>query len=350
MSIFYKLQVKEIRRETTDAVSVTFEIPEHLNKEFQFDAGQYITIQTELEGSQLRRAYSICSSPASGELRVAIKEVEKGRFSKFANRKMKVGSTLEVAAPEGRFTLKTSPEHKKNYMAFAAGSGITPIISIIKAVLEKEKDSKFVLVYGSKSSDKTIFKKELDSLEASSGKRLEVNFVYSQIISDKAFFGRIDSKLVKDLFKKQYADIVFDQYFLCGPEEMIDRVKDVLIHRNVKEDDIKFELFSSTSYKKEITKSLSGNSMISIVLDDEETSFEMRMDELILDAALAKGLDAPYSCQGGVCSSCLAKVTEGAAEMEKNTILDEEEVAEGLILTCQAHPTTSTIKIDFDDV
>lgn len=350
MSIFYKLQVKEIRRETTDAVSVAFEIPEHLNKEFQFDAGQYITIQTEIEGSQLRRAYSICSSPASGELRVAIKEVEKGRFSQYANRKMKVGSTLEVAAPEGRFTLETSPEHKKNYMAFAAGSGITPIISIIKTVLEKEKGSRFVLVYGSKSSDKTIFKKELDSLEASSGKRLEVNFVYSQIISDKAFFGRIDSKLVKDLFKKQYADIVFDQYFLCGPEEMIDTVKDVLIHRNVKEDDIKFELFSSTSHKKEITKSLSGNSMISIVLDDEETSFEMRMDELILDAALAKGLDAPYSCQGGVCSSCLAKVTEGAAEMEKNTILDEEEVAEGLILTCQAHPTTSTIKIDFDDV
>jgi len=350
MSIFYKLQVKEIRRETVDAVSVAFEIPEHLEKEFRFDAGQYITIQTELEGSQLRRAYSICSSPSSDELRVAIKEVEKGRFSRFANRKMKVGRTLEVAAPEGRFALKTSPGHKKNYMAFAAGSGITPIISMIKTVLEEEKGSRFVLVYGSKSSDKTIFKQELDALVDASDNRLEVHFVYSQIISDKALFGRIDSKLVKDLFKKQYADRVFDQYFLCGPEEMIDTVKDVLLHRNVKEDEIKFELFSSTSYKKEIKKSLSGNSMISIVLDDEETSFEMRMDELILDAALAKGLDAPYSCQGGVCSSCLAKVTEGAAEMEKNTILDEEEVAEGLILTCQAHPTTSTIKIDFDDV
>ncbi len=350
MSIFYKLRVKEIRRETVDSVSLSFEIPDHLKQEFQFIAGQYITLQTELQGSLLRRAYSICSSPASGELRIAIKEVDKGRFSHYANREMKVGSTLEVAAPEGRFVLNTSPENNKNYMAFAAGSGITPVISMIKAVLEEEKGSRFVLVFGSKSSDKTIFKNELDSLMASSGDRLEVNYVYSQIVSDRALFGRIDSKLVKSLFKKEYANRVFDQYFLCGPEEMIEMVKKVLLKRKVKEDAIKFELFSSSSYKKEVKKSLNANAEISIVLDDEETSFEMRMDELILDAALAKGLDAPYSCQGGVCSSCLARVVEGAAEMEKNTILDEDEVAEGLILTCQAHPTTSIIKIDYDDV
>lgn len=350
MSIFYKLQVKEIRRETNDSVSVLFEIPDHLKQEFQFIAGQYITLQTELQGSLLRRAYSICSSPASGELRIAIKEVDKGRFSHYANREMKVGSTLEVAAPEGRFALKTSPENNKNYLAFAAGSGITPVISMIKAVLEEEKGSRFVLIFGSKSSEKTIFKNELDSLMASSGDRLEVNYVYSQTVSDRAFFGRIDSKLVKNLFKKEYANRVFDQYFLCGPEEMIEMVKEVLLKRNVNADAIKFELFSSSSYKKEVKKSLNANAVINIVLDDEETSFEMRMDELILDAALAKGLDAPYSCQGGVCSSCLARVVEGAAEMEKNTILDEDEVAEGLILTCQAHPTTSTIKIDFDDV
>lgn len=350
MSIFYKLRVKEIRRETVDSVSVSFEIPDHLKQEFQFIAGQYITLQTELQGSLLRRTYSICSSPASGELRIAIKEVDKGRFSHYANREMEVGSTLEVAAPEGRFALKTSSDNNKNYLAFAAGSGITPVISMIKAVLEEEKGSRFVLVFGSKSSDKTIFKNELDSLMALSGDRLEVNYVYSQIVSDRAFFGRIDSKLVKNLFKKEYVNRVFDQYFLCGPEEMIEMVKEVLLKRNVKEDVIKFELFSSSSYKKEVKKSLNANAVISIVLDDEETSFEMRMDELILDAALAKGLDAPYSCQGGVCSSCLAKVVEGAAEMEKNTILDEDEIAEGLILTCQAHPTTSTIKIDYDDV
>ena len=350
MSIFYKLKVKEIRRETVDSVSVSFEIPDHLKEEFQFIAGQYITLQTEIQGSLLRRAYSICSSPACGELRIAIKEVDKGRFSHYANREMKVGSTLEVAAPEGRFTLKTSSENNKNYMAFAAGSGITPVISMIKAVLEEEKGSRFVLVFGSKSSDKTIFKNELDALMSSSGDRLEVNYVYSEIVSDRALFGRIDSKLIKSLFKKEYANRVFDQYFLCGPEEMIEMVKKVLLKRKVKEDAIKFELFSSSSYKKEVKKSLNANAEISIVLDDEETSFEMRMDELILDAALAKGLDAPYSCQGGVCSSCLARVVEGTAEMEKNTILDEDEVAEGLILTCQAHPTTSIIKIDYDDV
>jgi len=350
MSIFYKLPVKEIRRETVDAVSVAFEIPDHLKKEFRFIAGQYITIQKELEGSLLRRAYSICSSPGSGELRVAIKEVDKGRFSHYANRKMKVGSILEVAAPEGRFTLIASPENNKDYMAIAAGSGITPIISMIKAVLEEEKDSRFVLIFGSKSSDKTIFKNELDALVASFGNRLKVQYVFSQIISDKALFGRIDTKLVLDLFKSEFANRNFDQYFLCGPEEMIDAIKAVLLKRHVKEDDIKFELFSSTSFKKEVKKSLNGNAVISIVLDDEETSFEMRMDELILDAALAKGLDAPYSCQGGVCSSCLARVVEGTAVMEKNTILDEDEIAEGLILTCQAHPTTPTIKIDYDDV
>ena len=350
MSSFHKLSIQEITRETNKSVSITFNVPENLKTFYHFKAGQYVTLKTTIDGHEVRRDYSLCSTPKSGVLKVAVKEVKDGTFSAFANNNLKVGDDLEVATPKGHFVFEPNDSKTKNIAAFAAGSGITPIISIIKAVLEKEKDSKFVLVYGSKSSDKTIFKKELDSLEASSGKRLEVNFVYSQIISDKAFFGRIDSKLVKDLFKKQYADIVFDQYFLCGPEEMIDRVKDVLIHRNVKEDDIKFELFSSTSNKKEVTKSLSGNTRICVVLDDEETTFEMRMDELILDAALAKGLDAPYSCQGGVCSSCLAKVVEGKAVMERNTILDQDEIEEGLILTCQAHPITSKIKIDYDDV
>lgn len=221
---------------------------------------------------------------------------------------------------------------------------------MIKAVLQNEKDSRFGLIYGSKSGEKTIFKKELDELEVSSNGRLQVQYVYSQIISDKALFGRIDAKLVKEHLKNKFSDWDFNTYFLCGPEEMIDDAKGMLIKKGVNEDAIKFELFSSTSNKKEVTKSLSGNTEICIVLDDEETIFEMRMDELILDAALAKGLDAPYSCQGGVCSSCLAKVVEGKAVMERNTILDEDEIEEGLILTCQAHPITSKIKIDYDDV
>ena len=350
MSIFHKLRVKEVRRETVDAVSVSFEVPDELENEFRFVPGQYITIQKNLQDSLLRRAYSICSSPESGELRVAIKHVDKGRFSQFANKVLKEGDTLDVAGPEGRFVLEVDSNNQKDYLAIAAGSGITPVISMIKSVLQNEKESRFILIYGSKSGEKTIFKKELDELEAASEGRFQVQYVYSQIISDKALFGRIDGKMVKELLKNKYTGWNFDTYFLCGPEEMIDSTKDMLLKNGINEDAVQFELFSSTSNKKEVTKSLSGNAEICVVLDDEETTFEMRMDELILDAALAKGLDAPYSCQGGVCSSCLAKVVEGKAVMERNTILDEDEIEEGLILTCQAHPITSTIKIDYDDV
>ena len=177
-----------------------------------------------------------------------------------------------------------------------------------------------------------------------------IRFVFSQIISDKALFGRIDAGLVKNILEKECHDTKFDAYFLCGPEGMIDTVNEFLLGHGVEEEQIQFELFSSTSHKKEVIKDLSGNASITVVLDDEETTFEMRKDEFVLDAALAKGLDAPYSCQGGICSSCLARVTEGSASMERNNILDDDEVKEGLILTCQAHPTTDVLKIDFDDV
>ena len=350
MSIFHKLHVKEVRRETVDAVSVAFEVPNELEKEFRFVPGQYITIQKDLDDSLIRRAYSICSSPESGELRVAIKEVAKGRFSHFANNLLKTGDVLDVAGPEGRFILEVDENSQKEYLAIAAGSGITPVISMIKSVLQSEPKSRFALIYGSKSGEKTIFKKELDELIASFGARLKVQYVYSQIISDKALFGRIDDRLIKDLLKKDLSDWNFNSYFLCGPEEMIETAQEILIKNGVQEDDIKFELFTPSSHKKEVSKSLDGNVEISVLLDDEETTFEMRKDEIILDAAIAKGLDAPYSCQGGVCSSCLAKVVEGSAVMERNTILDEEEIEEGLILTCQAHATSSTIKIDYDDV
>lgn len=348
MSVFYKLPVKEVKRETAEAVSIAFDVPEHLKNEFGFIPGQYVTIQADLDGSVLRRAYSICSTPSSGELRVSVKEVPKGRFSQFANRKLKAGDVLDVTAPEGRFTLETA-DSEKEYIAFVAGSGITPVISMIQSVMENEPGSRFVLVYGNKSKDRTMFRDRLDELIGVHGDRLKVHYVFSQKISDKAFFGRIDRDLVKKVLDRDGVDS-FDQFFLCGPEEMIDTVKEELKKRGVSEDRIKFELFSSTSHKKEVRKSLSGNSQITVVLDDEETSFEMRMDEFILDAALLKGLDAPYSCQGGICSSCLARVTQGKATMEKNTILNEDEIQEGLILTCQAHPLTDTITIDYDDV
>ena len=348
MSVFYKLPIKEVRRETVEAVSIAFDVPEHLKGEFEFIPGQYVTLQADLDGSVLRRAYSICSRPSSGELRVSVKEVPKGRFSQFANRKLKAGDQMEVAAPEGRFTLETS-NVPKNYMAFAAGSGITPVISMVQTVLEEEPDSRFLLVYGNKSKKQTMFMKNLDALKETYGDRFTLYYIFSQIISDHAFFGRIDKKLVKEVLHKN-DPASFDDFFLCGPEKMIDTVREELIKQGVKEDSIKFELFSTSSHKIEVKKELSGNTEITVLLDDEETTFEMRKDEFVLDAALAKGLDAPYSCQGGICSSCLARVTEGSATMERNNILDEDEVKEGLILTCQAHPTSDVIKIDFDDV
>lgn len=348
MSIFYKLPVKEVRRETVEAVSIAFDVPEHLKSEFEFIPGQYLTLQADLDGSVLRRAYSICSTPSSGELRVSVKEVPQGRFSQFANKKLKAGDEIEVAGPEGRFILETSSVPRK-YMAFAAGSGITPVISMVQTVLENEPESQFVLVYGNKSKDQTIFRENLDSLKEKYGDRFRLYYVFSQIISDNAFFGRIDKNLVKQVLDKNAVGS-FDSFFLCGPEQMIDTVKKELRKTGVKEDKIHLELFSSSSHKKEVKKELSGNTEITVTLDDEETTFEMRKDEFVLDAALIKGLDAPYSCQGGICSSCLARVTEGSATMERNNILDDEEVKEGLILTCQAHPTTDILRIDYDDV
>ncbi len=350
MSVFHKLSVKEVRRETPNAVSVVFNIPEDLKEEFNFIPGQYITVQMDLDGDKIRRAYSICSSQKSNELRVAIKSVEKGSFSVYANTKLKPGDIIEVADPEGKFNLNISDSNKKNYIAFAAGSGITPIISMIKSVIETEKESKFILIYGNKSSDETIFKKELDALAEKYKNQFEVNYVFSQKLGINASFGRINIDVVHQILKSKYKHISFDQYFLCGPEEMIELVKESILKDGVDSNRIHFELFSSSSNKKETNKDLSGNAKITVTLDDEETTFEMRQDEFILDAVLLKGLDAPYSCQGGICSSCLAKVIEGEVIMENNSILDPDEVKEGLILTCQSHPITSTIKIDYDDV
>jgi ring-1,2-phenylacetyl-CoA epoxidase subunit PaaE len=350
MSIFHNLLVKEVKRETPSAVSVSFEIPESLQSDFKFIPGQYITIEKELKGNNLRRAYSICSSRESNDFRVAIKQVDQGNFSVYANNDLKAGDTLDVSVPEGNFILETNSENKKKYIAFVAGSGITPVFSMIKSVLNTEAESTFVLIYGNKTKEETIFKSELDQLGTDFKDRFKIYYVYSKEMNDEAYSGRINEVVLKDVLGGKHNQINYDAYFICGPETMIDLVEETLSNRKVDRDLIKFELFASTTKKKEVEADLSGNSEITIVLDEEETTYQMSQKELILNTALAQGLDAPYSCQGGVCSSCLARVTEGKAEMEKNTILNAIEVEEGLILTCQAHPTTAHIKIDFDDV
>ena len=350
MSSFLKLIIKEVKRETKDAVSILFNVPEELKANYNFIAGQYLNLKLTLDGQEIRRAYSICSSPESGELRIAIKAVKHGTFSPFANTKLKAGDVIEVGTPEGKFTFEPQAERQKNYVAFAAGSGITPIMSILKSVLKNEPKSSFVLVYGNKSPEETIFHQELHDLQLQYVGRLFVHYVYSQAKAENALFGRIEKSAVNFVLKNKHKELEFDKFYLCGPEEMINIVSNVLKEHNVKDSAIKFELFASSSAENNIEKSLSGHSKITIMVDDDETTFEMSQKQTVLDAALKQGIDAPYSCQGGICSSCLARVTSGTAEMTKNSILTDKEIASGLILTCQAHPTSESIYIDYDDV
>ena len=350
MSSFYKLQVKEVKRETENAVSVVFNIPSELKSAYQFVAGQYINLKLTLDGTELRRAYSICSSPNSDELRIAIKSVKNGTFSKFANDNLKVGDILEVAQPEGNFTFEPNVEKQKNYAAFAAGSGITPVLSILQSVLESEPKSSFVLVYGNKTPSETIFHNQLHELQLKYVGRLFVHYVYSQAKLDGELFGRIEKATVNFVLNNKHKEKEFDKFYLCGPEEMINLVSNVLKEHNVADKNIKFELFTTSKVENKEATSHDGHTKITVLVDDDETTFEMSQKQTILEAALKQGIDAPYSCQGGICSSCLARITFGTAEMRKNSILTDSEIAEGLILTCQAHPTSATVYVDYDDV
>ncbi len=346
MSTFHKLSIQHIIQETADAVSVVFTIPENLKSNFEFKAGQYITLKKDLNGEEVRRAYSICSSPKSGELKVAIKAVEKGLFSTYATSSLKVGDVLEVHEPEGKFVLEPQ---EKNYLGFAAGSGITPVLSMIKASLTEDSSSNFTLIYGNKSEADTIFKGELETLQTEYSDRFQLHFIYSRQNVEGSKFGRIDEGITNYFVKSTYKDVSFDKAFLCGPEEMIHTVSETLQKSGFDNSQILFELFTASS-EEDTSQVKDGETEITVLLDDEEISFTMQQTDDILSSALRNKIDAPYSCQGGVCSSCLARVTEGNAVMTKNSILTDGEVEDGFILTCQAHPTTSKIYIDFDDV
>ena len=350
MSTFHSLTIKDIRRETPNAVSIAFEIPENLKNEYKFIAGQYINIKSVYNGEEYRKAYSICSSPNSNELRVAIKAVKNGGFSVFANEKLAVGDTIEVGIPEGKFSFEPKTDRQRNYAAFAAGSGITPVLSIIHSVLENEPESTFVLVYGNKTPEDTIFHQYLHDLQQKYVGRLFIQMVYSQARAEDSLFGRIERSTVNFVLKNKHKEKEFSKFYLCGPEEMIKTVSEVLKENNVPEKSIKFELFTTPVEENKIDESLEGQTKITVLVDDEETTFVMSQKMTILDAALKEGVDAPYSCQGGICSSCMARITGGTAEMRKNAILTDGEIAEGLILTCQAHPTSPEIHVDYDDI
>ena len=348
MAEFHKVHIQEIKQETADAVSIVFSIPENLKADFNFTAGQYVTLQKEINGETIRRAYSICSTPASGEIRVAIKKVEKGVFSTYATSDLKVGDAIEITVPEGRFLLNS--EVNKNYIGFAAGSGITPILSMLKSVLVKEPTATFTLIYGNKSAKDTIFYEELNQLKETYIDRLKLHYIFSRENVKNNLRGRIDGNVTNYFVKNMYKETSFDAAYLCGPEQMIHEVSKTLKNNKIAKENIYFELFTASVDEGAASKVKEGATEVIILLDDEVTTFSMPQTDNILAASLRNNIDAPYSCQGGVCSSCLGKVTEGKAVMVKNSILTDGEIEDGFILTCQAHPTTPKITIDFDDV
>lgn len=352
MAQFHKLSVKSIERQTADAVSISFNVPDALQEDFQFKAGQYITLKTFINGKEVRRDYSLCVTPGSNELTVAVKEVEDGVFSTFANRSLQVGDELEVGLPNGRFVFEPDASKTRTIAAFAAGSGITPVISIVKTLLEEEPNSSAVLVYGNKTPEDTIFYNELQLLQSNYSGRFYLVNVYSRSDVEGALFGRIEKSTINYALKNKFKDLNIECYYLCGPEAMINTTTNVLLENGVDKEAIRFELFtaSTQSLDEDQLDIPEGTTQITVLVDDEETTFVMPQQKTILEAALAQNIDAPYSCQGGVCSSCIAKLTEGEASMRQNNILTDSELAEGLILTCQAHPTTTKVVVDYDDV
>jgi ring-1,2-phenylacetyl-CoA epoxidase subunit PaaE len=349
MTHFYPLKVQQIRPLTPDSVAITLDVPKELVQTFAFSAGQYITIKKEIKGKELRRAYSISSSPRKNALTIGVKKVDRGGFSDFANSQLKVGDQLEVMPPEGRFVFKPS-QQAKNIMAFAAGSGITPIMSIARTVLESNPKNTFVLLFGNKSYEDTMFYTELVKLQLEHPKQFFLYFALSQAREEDSLFGRIDTALINFVLKNKHKNTLFDDYYVCGPEPMINLVLDRLKVDGIPEDRVHYELFTTTEISDELPDKPEGKTQLTVLLDDEEFSFPMDKSTKVLDAVLKENIDAPYSCQGGVCSTCIARITEGEAEMEKNQILTDSEIAEGFILTCQAHPLTPVLKVDYDDV
>jgi len=347
MSTLYSLKVSAIDRLTNKSIVVSLEVPKNLTTSFVFKAGQYISLEATIDETLVRRSYSICSSPQSGNLQVGIKEVPGGVFSTYVNQSLSVGDEFKVAIPEGRFTLKESRQAKK-FVGIAAGSGITPIISLLKSVLLDDQDTSFVLLYGNKSPEETMFYDELLSLEKKYPDRFKINWVFSQSNLENSHFGRIDPSLINYLIR-QIETPSKASFYLCGPEAMINMSTEELLEKGVSKENLFFELFSSNTNKVKVTEAAK-KGLLSLTCDEVTHSLELIPGKTLLDIALQAKLDVPYSCQGGVCSTCIAKVTQGKASMESNQVLTDEEVEEGLVLSCQAIAQTEHISLNYDDV
>src|SRR5882757_8597865 len=365
-SHFRTLQVEDIRRETADCVSVSFSIPPELRSAFSFRQGQNITIRSRIGGEEIRRSYSICSSPLEDELRIAVKKVPGGLFSTYINDQLQKGAELEVLPPTGKFYTELDAAHRKNYLAFAAGSGITPILSLIKTTLATEPHSHFTLVYGNRHRPSIIFRDQLESLKNRYMQRLAIHHILSREKMDIPLNqGRITTEKCGELCGKLIDLPKMDEIFICRPAEMIFTVKDWLEEKGTDPQQIHFELFNTVDPaagaqpgrrnsrmegQREADAALKGKiSKVTVKLDGISYDFDLPFDgEAILDAALEQGADLPFACKGGVCCTCRARLTEGKVEMEVNYALEAEELAAGFILACQSHPRTERVIVDFD--
>jgi ring-1,2-phenylacetyl-CoA epoxidase subunit PaaE len=355
MSKFYPLTVAKVKHETRDAIAVTFAVPPELKSTFAYQQGQHLTLRAMIEGEDVRRSYSICSAVQDEQLRVAIKRTPGGLFSSWANESLQAGATLEVMPPMGHFNVPLDPNSERHYLAFAAGSGITPILSIIKTTLLAEPKSRFTLVYGNRASSSVIFRDELSELKDVYMGRLKLVYVMSREQQDIDLFnGRITGEKCS-AFLKHWIDVQdIDVAFICGPEDMMHGVSRSLQEAGMAKEKIRIELFAASIPKHEhkprpVVEGTRHQTEVTVIMDGSAASFTMDKDkESILDAGLRAGIDMRYSCKGGVCSTCRCKVVEGNVEMDVNYALEDYEVARGFVLSCQAFPITDTVIVDFD--
>jgi ring-1,2-phenylacetyl-CoA epoxidase subunit PaaE len=353
---FHRLAVNDLRRESTEAVSLTFSIPPELADDYSFAPGQYLTLRTTMDGEEVRRSYSICSGPDDGELRIAVKKVDGGAFSSWAADELKAGDQLDVMTPTGRFGTAYAPDQARVHVGFAAGSGITPILSIVKGVLAREPDSQFFLFYGNRSTGGMLFREALEELKDRFLQRLSIFHVISGEDQDiPILHGRLDGEKVRLLLRSLVPASSVDHVFICGPTGMSEDIEATCREIGIAEDRIHVERFVSEfggkpRPKTVIAPSAPAKAMASLVVDGKRREVPVAEGESILDAALRAGIDLPFACKGGMCSTCRAKLVEGEAQMEVNYSLEPWELKAGFIPTCQARPASQKVVVDYDHV
>jgi ring-1,2-phenylacetyl-CoA epoxidase subunit PaaE len=343
------LKVLEIESLTNDSVRIVLD---NINPDiFKFKAGQYITLRQEINNEEVRRSYSLCSSPKEG-VEIGVKRIEDGLMSTFLTKELKIGDSIDVMPPTGNFYLD-SKKNANHYVAICAGSGITPILSMIKQVLDDDPSSYFTLIYGNRTRNSMMFADELNNLENTYQSQLFIHYVFSRERVLDCLEGRIETSTLDELYKSSKSLSKADSFFICGPGEMIDNVNQFLKDLGTSSDKIHFERFTSGVIAKKrkplVSKDLISNVLVSVDGDDFEFKLSSKGDT-ILDAAIQAGADVPFSCKGGVCCVCKAKVIEGKVEMDQNFSLSEEEVAQGYVLGCQSHPLSENVVVDFDEM